>query len=1272
MTTLNQSFHNTVDQAVRTYQTYTPKQIWGPVQKVVSRTESVAYQFYPFFHPYVGRDRAYVPGVMLSLIQRLRDGGVTELEESDTLYMPQPNPPTSAQPLIVLPNSTRATLAANVTGTRPGDGTAVALSAGTPMTLADGTHVAAAPGTAVSYLDGSTGALSAALNFTLPGQLPFSASSGIQVQGTSTIVPDSTMVSLPGGATLAVLTDDGSSVNLPANTSVILSSGQPLPFFWESIFSNTSYNPDMDNVVQPVPVKNLDFSTSGPYAIYNWEIFFHAPLLIAIHLSQNQQYQDAQNWFHYIFNPTDNGLGPTPERFWKVAPFQYTDVQMIQDILINLSQPQDEPLYQQTVASINAWMQNPFQPWAVAQYRPTAYMLKTVMAYLDNLIAWGDSLFQQYTIETINEATQIYILAANILGDTPQSVPVKGTVTPLTFNQLRASGLDAFGNTMVDMEVDMPFDLVAPSGSGASLNGSQILPSLGQTLYFCVPRNDQLLAYWTTVADRLFKIHNSLNLQGVFQQLPLYDPPIDPALLVRAAASGLNVSAIVSGLNQPLPLVRFSLLVAKALEICQEVKSLGANLLAALEKQDNESLALLRAQNENTILGLGEMVKYAQWQDAQKVTQNLQLSLAGATQRYSYYQTLLGRTSAQIQSSLPQLDPLDLGGLQSLNFTQSAPTSEPVMALDAITPDLSQNPTTTNDGQVVTLTKTEVAELTDMSNAQNSTSSAQSSEGLAATLGFIPDFGINLEPMGVGATTTMGGTYAAKFPQASARSDRADAEVSTFQATQAGKMGAYSRRELDWTFQSNNARSEINALIKQIRGAQIREAIAQKEYSNHQVQMANAQQIVDFLSGNPIGGSTPVKETTVGFYTWMKREVKGLYANTFQLAYEVAKKAERALQNELGDPSQTFIQYDYLDGIEGLLAGERLLFDVKTMEMAYHDLNQREYEMTKQVSLLQIAPLALVQLRATGSCMFTMPEELFDLDGPGHYFRRIKSVAITLPCVAGPFTSVNCTLTLQMSTIRTTSDLTGGYARQGSDDSRFNDYYGTVQSIVTSSAQSDSGLFEANLHDERYLPFEAMGVAGSQWQLTLPADIRQFDFDTITDAVIHVRYTAREGGDALKAAAVSHLQSLISQGQTVGSVCLFSVRHDFPTQWAKFQSTTIGGGTLSAELQLTLVPELYPYWAQGIVGPNPLKAVEFFAEMPPSSTTSLININDQVTMTGNNDTLTANPLLNNLLDGSLNKIALPAAITDATHPPLTLNFDNNSMEDLWMAITWGK
>jgi hypothetical protein len=153
--------------------------------------------------------------------------------------------------------------------------------------------------------------------------------------------------------------------------------------------------------------------------------------------------------------------------------------------------------------------------------------------------------------------------------------------------------------------------------------------------------------------------------------------------------------------------------------------------------------------------------------------------------------------------------------------------------------------------------------------------------------------------------------------------------------------------------------------------------------------MANAQQIVDFLQGNGIRPEFPTKETTIGFYALMKRDVKALHAKAFQLAFEVAKKAERAMQNELGDPSLSYIQFNYLDGNEGLLAGEKLSVDVKTMELAYHDLNHREYEMTKHVSLRQVDPVALLQLRATGTCGFTVPEEIFDMDCPGHYFRRI-------------------------------------------------------------------------------------------------------------------------------------------------------------------------------------------------------------------------------------------------------------------------------------------
>jgi hypothetical protein len=1253
-----QYFHDSIDTA-RSYQVYT-KDGWVKASRYITlRNRSLTYQFFPHFHPYVPQ-----------LIERLNKGGPTGLQDSDTLYLPQPNPPSGQplQPLTVIADSTRATLVGAVTGTRPNGGASIALTVGTPLTLPHGTTVTVQAGTNVGRLDGSTSPLAATTSFALPGFLPVSFSSGIQNVASGAgafIVPDSTPVTitLPASAD-AVLTSDGSAVCLPPGTAVAIRSGYPQPYYFVDDFQGR-YNPDVTNVQRPYPVRNLDFSTSGAYSIYNWEPFFHVPLLIAIHLSQNQKFQDAQNWFHYIFNPTDNSPGPTPQRFWKVQPFQYNDVEKIEQILVNLAQPQDPQLYTDTVNAIAAWQDNPFQPWVVAKFRPTAYMLKTVMAYLDNLIAWGDSLFQQYTIETINEATQLYIMAANILGPKPQAVPHKGSVQALTYNDLRQASLDPFGNAMVDMEADIPFDITPPMGDGTERNGAQILPSIGKTLYFCVPRNDQLLGYWDTVADRLFKIHNSLNLQGVFQRPPLFDPPIDPALLVRATAAGLDVSSIVSGLNQPLPLVRFQFLVGKAAEICQEVKTLGASLLAAIEKGDNEAITLLRSLHENAILGLTNVVKYTQWQEAIKAAQALQLSLATAVQRYTYYQTLLGRNATQIAASIPALTALDTAGLQALNFSQTDATSEPALALDPINPELAQNATTVSDGEIVTLSRREVSELSDMQSSRTSVSKAEDSEGLAASLGFIPDVSINVQPMGVGVSTTLGGTYAAKFPQSSARGDRAAADGTTYTANQAAKLGAYARREAEWTFQSNSAKADINQIVKQIRGAQLREAIASAEYQNHQTQMANSQQIVDFLHGNdpgpilPTKETVPAKETTIGFYALMKRDVKSLYAKAFQLAFEVAKKAERAMQNELGDPSLTYIQFNYLDGNEGLLAGEKLLFDVKSMEMAYHDLNQREYEMTKHVSLRLVDPLALLRLRATGSCMFTIPEEPFDMDGPGHYFRRAKSIAVTIPCVAGPYTSVNCTLSLQKSTIRTSAEPGKTYQRQGSNDRRFNDYYGTVQSIVTSSAQSDSGLFETNLRDERYLPFEGVGVAGAQCQITIPSDVRQFDFSTIIDVVLHIRYTAREGGELLKAAAVQNLQTQINKARTVGSVRLFSLRHDFPSEWAKFQSTS--------GFSLTLTPEIYPLWADGIVGTAAVKQFEFFAEMSSPATT--VTISDTH---GHQDTLVRNPQMGGVLVGHLDKIPKPAAISDSTHPPLTVSFDTNAMDDLWMAITWGK
>ena len=63
-------------------------------------------------------------------------------------------------------------------------------------------------------------------------------------------------------------------------------------------------------------------------------------------------------------------------------------------------------------------------------------------------------------------------------------------------------------------------------------------------------------------------------------------------------------------------------------------------------------------------------------------------------------------------------------------------------------------------------------------------------------------------------------------------------------------------------------------------------------------------------------------------------------------------------------------------------------------------------------------------------------------------------------------------------------------------------------SIATSHGQNDAGLFDVNLRDERWLPFEGQGAI-STWTLVLDPRDNNFDFSTITDVVLHVRYTAR-------------------------------------------------------------------------------------------------------------------------------------------------------------------
>jgi len=254
----------------------------------------------------------------------------------------------------------------------------------------------------------------------------------------------------------------------------------------KSIFSvfGTRYAPS-GSVQTPYPLEDVDFSSGGAYSIYNWELFFHIPLLIATRLSQNQKFEEAQHWFHYIFDPTGGGSSDTPPKcFWKVLPFyQNTEDGRIEDLLKLLYYQGSDPniLAQkaQFEAQVKEWRERPFNPHLIARLRPIAYQKTVVQKYLDNLIAWGDYLFSQDTRESVNQATLLYVLASEILGPRPQQITgAKGAVRIETYHDMKQH-LDNFSNALMDLENQFQFtNGLLPgqlfSGGIANILGNQL------------------------------------------------------------------------------------------------------------------------------------------------------------------------------------------------------------------------------------------------------------------------------------------------------------------------------------------------------------------------------------------------------------------------------------------------------------------------------------------------------------------------------------------------------------------------------------------------------------------------------------------------------------------------------------------------------------------------------------------------------------------------------------------------------------------------------
>jgi hypothetical protein len=712
-------------------------------------------------------------------------------------------------------------------------------------------------------------------------------------------------------------------------------------------------------------------------------------------------------------------------------------------------------------------------------------------------------------------------------------MPPRLTPRVQTYNSLEPK-LNDFVSALVEVEGFVPVE-TDPGGSVPE----QQPPSM---LYFCVPKNDKLLRYWDTVADRMFKIRHCMNIEGVVRQLPLFEPPIDPGLFVRGVAAGLDPNSLLNDVDALLPAYRFNVLAQKATELCGELRSLGATLLATLEKRDAEELSLLRTKHETGVLAMLEQVKEKQLDETAEQLRVLSASRDVIVGRLGHYQRLLGDNNPKtpgVGERIQERDRPRFSEIQNLAGIKMFPH--------------------------------EVLENTLLGVASGFETLAATQEFLGAVLELIPDG--NLMFMGVGVTIS----GIADAQRAGATGNRGLASVAHSGADMTARLGSYVARELDWVLQHNQAAREIMQIDRQIVAAEIRREIARHELRIHRGQMENAAEVEEFMRD---------KYTNEELYSWMVGQMSGVYFQAYQLAYETARRAEKCYQYELGIPASTFVQFGYWDSLKkGLLAGDKLYHALKRMEMAYLDQNTREYELTKSISLALLDPIALINLKETGECFVNLPEETFDFDYPGHYFRRIKSVRLTVPCVTGPHTTINCTLTLLTNSVRTESTVTAGadgYRRAPNGETRFRDNVGSTQSIATSSGQSDGGVFELNFRDERYLPFEGAGVISS-WRIELTKDkaLRPFDYGTISDVIIQMSYTAKEGGEQLKAAATTSSKNTLKQGvlalaeSRLGLYQLFSARQEFSSEWHRFFHPT-GAGT-PHRLQMTINQERFPF-----------------------------------------------------------------------------------------------
>jgi hypothetical protein len=761
------------------------------------------------------------------------------------------------------------------------------------------------------------------------------------------------------------------------------------------------------------PAEGMDFDSICAYALYNWEVFFHAPLFVAEQLRAAGRFEQARRYYHFIFTPFTSEPADAAHpraRFWVVKPFRDDPgtSQDIKDLILNGAINHTNPY--------TAIESHPFDAQMVAQTRPSAYQKFVVMRYLDNLMAWGDSLYRKGQREDVYEAIQHYILAKQILGERPEQLRPLGKRVDRPFEGTDWSG---GANALVDLE-----NLIADAGEEPAAEGDVPLVNLPLVhgLYFCLPPNKTMLKYWDDIDRRLYNIRHCLTIDGAPVRYDLLAAPIDPQALVDAAAAGVSVAEALTMAGSPIPPHRFNVMWAKAWDACNEVKALGGALLSALEKRDGEQLAAIRSTWEGKLLEKTRRTRELTRDQATADVEALTEGRKTVDQRRAYY------SSRDYMNDLENAA-LELGVAAGVLDTTG-------LVFDVLGGVLYLIPNV--DLGISGFGGTPTAKIA-MSGENVGGSVSRTSQGLSRVAGLL---------------------------------DRATAIVST--------QGSFARRQEEWDQQAAQASLELAHLDKQIAAANLRIAIANAELRGHEVQEQTWGAMDDLLSA---------KFSNQERYEYLIEVLSELYRTAYEHAVDMAKLARECLAFELPHATVDSIGTTHWDSLQhGLLAGERLAGDLRDLDRVHATERGYERVVVQHIPLSHVAPRQLIDLRQTGACAFSIPAWWFQRFDPSLTHRSIRSLAVTVPSVTGPYVGMNATL-------------------------RYQGAHRTRTAISLSTGVNDSG---GPLAPDQYAPFEGISLdVQSSWSFGFPPDptnplrrLTDVDYSTITDVILHVQYVA--------------------------------------------------------------------------------------------------------------------------------------------------------------------